>query len=212
MSAFFDDFIRQLQHDCVKRYVRIPVFIQGDENFALSVLKTLPDAIVISDTFMYPKRHLWRETPTLLGQQTASLLLDLRDEMKQSSSACLDKLCALAGCIEGGHHTHTHTLQNSNRKHTSVSCLWCLCLLVKISPQTGFEVCKKHSAVINILVFLHKKKGEDWRHFHSFSLIEKFWSISGRPEAQSVITAGARRPSERAVAFKMANIGDSASD
>ncbi|WP_241823339.1 tRNA(Met) cytidine acetyltransferase TmcA [Enterovibrio norvegicus] len=77
-------------------YVRIPVFVSGDQNFLSLLLNALPNITLVSDDWDFPDRLFWRQAKQLLGQETHTLALDVRQHID------VEKICAISGCIKGG--------------------------------------------------------------------------------------------------------------
>ncbi|WP_245621465.1 GNAT family N-acetyltransferase [Enterovibrio calviensis] len=93
--------LRQLHQLVTRGNVRVPVFIRGDRDFAFSLMQAIPDITVVTDdsndvsAFTF-QRLRWGDAKQLLGQETGSLALDVRQHID------VEKLCAISGCIRGG--------------------------------------------------------------------------------------------------------------
>ncbi|WP_407334387.1 GNAT family N-acetyltransferase [Enterovibrio sp. 27052020O] len=79
-----------------RSYVRIPIFVRGDTDFVCSLMNVLPKVTLVSDEWDFPSRFLWRQAKQLLGQETQTLALDVREQID------VEKICAISGCIKGG--------------------------------------------------------------------------------------------------------------
>lgn len=77
-------------------HVRYPVILQGDDIFLLTLLNAIPDITLVSDILKFPRKMSWSQTTSLLGQDLASLALDIRTTID------VEKLCLISGCITGG--------------------------------------------------------------------------------------------------------------
>ncbi|WP_281544516.1 GNAT family N-acetyltransferase [Grimontia sp. SpTr1] len=77
-------------------FARFPVFLSGDETFLKEMLSACDLDSVISDELKGVDAFPWSKAKQLLGQETGTLALDLRQGLD------VDKLCAAAGCVRGG--------------------------------------------------------------------------------------------------------------
>ncbi|MEZ8129345.1 tRNA(Met) cytidine acetyltransferase TmcA [Enterovibrio norvegicus] len=89
-----NDFIQLLQDAAIKRVVRFPVFVAGDEVTVSDFLALASPSLIVSNVL--PGATPWRQVKRLLGQETHSLALDIRQGFD------VEKLCAIAGCVKGG--------------------------------------------------------------------------------------------------------------
>ncbi|PMN92724.1 tRNA(Met) cytidine acetyltransferase TmcA [Enterovibrio norvegicus] len=94
MTVTPNDFIQLLQDAAIKRVVRFPVFVAGDEVTVSGFLALATPSLIVSDVL--PGATPWRQVKRLLGQETHSLALDIRQGFD------VEKLCAIAGCVKGG--------------------------------------------------------------------------------------------------------------
>lgn len=94
MTVTPNEFLKQLQDTATKRRVRIPVFVAGDDADTINFLAMVSPSLIVSDVL--PEATPWNSVKHLLGQETNSLALDIRQAID------VEKLCAVAGCVKGG--------------------------------------------------------------------------------------------------------------
>ncbi len=89
-----NEFLQSLQDSATNRVVRYPVFVAGDEAYLSNFLALASPSLIVSDDL--PDATPWNQVKRLLGQETHSLALDIRQAFD------VEKLCAVAGCVRGG--------------------------------------------------------------------------------------------------------------
>ncbi|MBE1275626.1 tRNA(Met) cytidine acetyltransferase TmcA [Enterovibrio baiacu] len=94
MTVTPNEFLQSLQEAATKRVVRYPVFVAGDEAYLSNFLALASPSLIVSDVL--PDATPWNQVKRLLGQETHSLALDIRQALD------VEKLCAVAGCVRGG--------------------------------------------------------------------------------------------------------------
>lgn len=88
--------LRNLHFLAKQSHVRYPVIIKGDETFFVSLLDSISDMTLVSDTLDYKRQILWPQLTSMLGQDIGSIALDIRGTLP------VEKLCVVCGCITGG--------------------------------------------------------------------------------------------------------------
>lgn len=88
--------LSELRAMAQRAFIRIPVFVFGDDEFVSSLLGTMPDTQWVSDKTGSGASLSWSKTKQLLGQELGSIALDLRYHID------VERLCAITGCVRGG--------------------------------------------------------------------------------------------------------------